>query len=171
MCGNFNRDVTLFGRQNDHQITPPQAKDRLWRAFTTSLELLYVPTNTTFSRQGGHNYTKNSLIDGFFIKTPNSNQFISTTNQTTHLNFDHLPIHLHIPPNTFIAKDPPPIPEPPPCIFNPIPQENLTEFHTLFFEQHSHQIDELTQLLEHNQLSHEQWQLPCHSFTTHRQHL
>ena len=165
LCGDFNRDVALIGRQNDHQITPPQEEDHLWRAFTTSLELLYVPTNTKFSRQGGHNYTQNNLIDGFYIKTTNNNHYISTTNQTAHLNSDHLPIHLQIPPNTLIAKHPLTIPEPPPRILNPIPKQNLDAFHTLFFEQHSHHIDELTQLLEHSQLTNEQWQLACNSFT------
>ena len=98
LCGNFNRNIALIGRQNDLQITPPQMKDYIWRSFTTSLELSYVPINTTFSRQGGHNYIQNILIDGFFIKTPNNNQYTSTTNQHTHLNSDHLPIQLQNPP-------------------------------------------------------------------------
>ena len=144
LCGDFNRDVALIGRQNDTQLTPPQDEDHLWRTFTTSLDLTYVHTNTNFSRQGGHNYTQNSLIDGFFIKTNTNNHYISTTDQTTHLNSDHLPIHLHIPPNTLIAKDPITVPAPPPRILNPIPKDKLDAFHTLFFEQHSHQIDELT---------------------------
>jgi hypothetical protein len=166
MCGDFNRDIALIGRQNDHQITPPQAEAHIWRAFTTSLELHYVPTNTNFSRQGGHNYTQNSLIDGFFIKSPNNNHYSSTTNKTTHLNSDHLPIHLIIPPNTLIAKDPLTPSTPPPCILNPIPKANLEKFHTIFFEQHFNQIDELTQLLSNNQLTPIQWQLVCNLFTT-----
>ena len=58
LCGDFNRDVALIGRQNDTQLTPPQDEDHLWRTFTTSLDLTYVHTNTNFSRQGGHNYTQ-----------------------------------------------------------------------------------------------------------------
>ena len=127
--------------------------------------LILCPYEYQFLRQGGHNYTQNSLIDGFFIKTNTNNQYISTTNQTTHLNSDHLSIHLHIPPNTLIAKDPITIPVPQPRILNPIPKKKLDAFHTLFFEQHSHQMDELTQLLEHNRLTHTQWQLACNSFT------
>ena len=166
VCRDFDRDIALIGRQNDHHITPPQVEDHLWRTFTTSLKLLYILTNTQYSRQGGHNYSQNSLIDGFFIKIPNNHQYISHTNQTTHLNSDYLPIHLQIPPNTLIAKDPIPTSEPPPRILNPIPKEKLDVFHTIFFEQHSHQIDELTQLLQNNQLTHDQWQLACNSFTT-----
>ena len=153
LCGDFNRDIALIGRQNDQQTTPPQTEDHFWRTFTTGLDLSYVPTNTKFSRQGGNNYTQNSLIDGFFIKTPNNDLYTSITNQNIHLNSDHLPIHLQIPPNTLIAKTPTIISEPPPRILNPIPKEKLEEFRTNFFEIYSNQIEELTQLLQNNQLS------------------
>ena len=144
LCGDFNRDIALIGRQNDLQTTPPQPEDHMWRSFTTNLDLSYISTNTKCSRQGGQNYTQNSLIDGFFIKTPNNNQYTSTTNQNIQLNSDHFPIHLHIPPNALIAKDPLTTSEPPPRILNPIPKENLDEFRTIFFERNSNQIDELT---------------------------
>lgn len=126
LCGDLNRDIVLIGRQNDQQITPPQTEDYLWRLFTTGLELSYVPTNTTFSRQGGRNYTQNSLIDGFSIKTLNNNHYTATTNQNTHLNSDHLPIQLQIPPNTLFAKEPLVNPVPPPIILHPIPKEKIT---------------------------------------------
>ena len=166
ICGDFNRDVALIGRQNDQQTTPPQLEDYLWRSFITELELSYIPTNTTFSRQGGHNYTQNSLIYGIYIKTPHNQQFTSTTIQTTHLNSDHLPIQLRIPPNTLIAKEPIIPSDPPPRILNPIPEENLENFHTQFFENNSDQIDELIQLLKNNHLSNEQWQIACDSFNS-----
>ena len=156
LCGDFNRDITLIGRQDDQQTTPPQTEDHNWRAFTTALELSYVPTNTTFSRQGGHNYTQNSLIDGFFIKTPQNQQYTSTTNQNIQLNSDHLPIQLHISINTLIATSPTTNSEPPPRILNPIPQEKLENFHTKFFENNSNQIDELIHLLKNNHLTNEQ---------------
>ena len=156
LCGDFNRDVALIGRQNDQQTTPPQPEDYLWRSFITGLELSYIPTNITFSRQGGHNYTQNSLIDGFHIKTSHNQQLTSTTIQTTHLNSDHLHIQLRIPPNTLIAKEPITPSDPPPRILNPIPKENLDYFHTQFFENNSDQIDELIQLLKNNHLSSEQ---------------
>ena len=156
LCGDFNRDIALIGRQNDQQTTPPQLEDHLWRSFTTGLDLSYVPTNIKFSRQGGNNYTQNSLIDGFFIKTPNNNQYTSITNQNINLNSDHLPIYLQIPPNTLIARTPITTSEPTPRILNPIPKQNLEAFRTKFFETHSNQIEELTQLLQNNQLTNEQ---------------
>ena len=141
-------------------------KDHLWRSFTTGLDLSYIPTNIIFSRQEGNNYTQNNLINGFFIKTSNNNQYTSTTNQNIHLNSNHLPIHLQIPLNILIAKAPIATSEPPPRIFNPIPKEKLEIFHTIFFETHSNQIDELIQLLQINQLTSEQWQLACTTFNT-----
>ena len=72
-----------------------------------------------FSKQRGHNYTRNNLIIGFFIKTPNNNQYTSTTNKNINVNSDHLPIQLHIMPNTLIAKTPSPIPKSYPRILNP----------------------------------------------------
>jgi exonuclease III len=65
LCGDFNRDIALIGRQNEHNTTPPQVEDREWRAFTDSLHLTYIPTNSLYSRQGGPNYTHTSLIDGY----------------------------------------------------------------------------------------------------------
>ena len=166
LYGDFNRDIALIDRQNDQQTTPPQIEDYLWQSFTTDLELSYVPTNTEdkFTRQGRHNYTQNNFIDGFFIKTPNNNQYTSSPNPNIHLNSGHLSIQLQIPPNMLIAKTPPTTSEPPPRIFNLIPKKKLEEFHTNFFERHSNQIDELTQLLKNNQLTCEQWQLACNSF-------
>lgn len=79
-----------------------------------------------FSKQGGHNYTQNNLIDGFFI----------------------------IPPTILLARPPTPPPPPPsdptPRIFNPIPKKYLETFHTQFFEAKLTSINELTQLLENN---------------------
>ena len=131
----LNRDIALIDRQNDLQTTPPQPEDHMWRSFTTGLELSYIPTNTKFSRQGGHNYTQNSLIDGFFIKTPNNNQYTSTTNQNIQLNSDHLPIHLQILPNIFIAKDPLTTSEPPPRILNPYQRRTSTNSTQIFLKE------------------------------------
>ena len=156
LCGDFNMNIALIGRQNDLQTTPPQTEDYLWRSFTTGLELSYVPTNIIFSKQGGYNYTQNNLIDGFFIKISNNNHYTSTTNQNTQLNSDHLPIQLKSFPNTLIAKSPLITSEPPPRIFNPIPKEKIKNFHIKFFESNSNHIDELILLLQHNHLTDEQ---------------
>ena len=80
LCGDFNRDIALRGRQNNNITTPPQEEDYQWKNFTTSLNLEYIPTNTSISRQGGYNYTSTSLIDGFYIHSPDNTKFISTTN-------------------------------------------------------------------------------------------
>ena len=103
-CGDFNRDIALMGRQNNNTNSPPQEDNFQWNNFTTSLNLEYIPTNTSFSRQGGYNYTSTSLIDGFYINSPDNSQFISTTNTNMNLNSDHYPVTLHIPHNTLIAR-------------------------------------------------------------------
>jgi hypothetical protein len=167
ICGNFNRDIALRGRQNDQQISPPQDKDYQWRSFMDNLDLTYLTTNTTFPRKGGNNYTHNSLIDGFFIKTPNNNQYTSTINQNMELNSDHMPVQLHIPPNTLIAETPSSRSEPLPRTLNPIPKENLKKFHTQFSEANSNQIDDLTQLPKNYvNLTIKQWQMACTSLET-----
>jgi hypothetical protein len=37
ICGDFNCDIALRGRQNDQQITPSQDKDYQWRLFMDNL--------------------------------------------------------------------------------------------------------------------------------------
>ena len=108
LCGDFNRDIAMIGRQNDNFNTPPQEEDFQWRIFTTSLNLEYVPTNTIFSRQGGNNYTSTNLIDGFYINSPDNSRYSSTTYTHIDLNSDHYPITLHIPHNTLLARTIPP---------------------------------------------------------------
>ena len=57
MCGDFNRDIALIERQDEQRFTPPQEEDILWNTYAESLFLTYIPTNTNYSRQGGHKYT------------------------------------------------------------------------------------------------------------------
>jgi hypothetical protein len=108
LLGDFNRDIALIGRQNGTTITAPTQQDLDWKQFTNSLHLIYIPTNTDYSYQGGYNYTSTSLIDGFYIKTqlnpPNTTTFLSTTILNLKQNSDHYPINLYIPPNNIIAK-------------------------------------------------------------------
>jgi hypothetical protein len=68
LCGDFNRDIVLIGRHHDNEFTPLQDQDHTWKDFTNNLQLTYIPTNTSFTRQGGANYTYTSLLDGFYIK-------------------------------------------------------------------------------------------------------
>ena len=162
LCGDFNRDIALIGIQNNHNNTPPQVEDIQWKNFTTTLNLEYIPTNTNISRQGGYNYTSTSLIDGFYINSPNNNRFSCTTNTTMNLNSDHYPVTLHIPQNTLIARPPPPVNNTQTRILNPIPPENLENFNIEFFEANSIQINALTSLLEnHNHLTPDQWKEAC----------
>ena len=125
LCGDFNRDIALIGRQNEQRLTPPQEEDLAWNIYVESLFLTYIPTNTNYSRQGGHNYTHTSLIDGFYTNTQNSNIYTSTTLVDSNLNSDHLPITLHIPPNKLLARQPPPPTTRTTRIMNPIPQDHI----------------------------------------------
>ena len=128
LCGDFNRDIALIGRKNNNTNTPPQEEDIQWKNFTTSLNFEYIPTNTNFSRQDGYNYTSTSLIDGFYINSPDNNRFTSTTNINMTLNSDHYPVTLHIPQNTLIARPPPLVTTNQTKMLNPIPPENLYKF-------------------------------------------
>ena len=102
-----------------------------------------------------------SLIDGFFIKTPNHITYTSTTLVETNLNSDHTPIILHIPPNKLIARQPTlPITRTT-RIMNPIPQENIEKFKTKFFEENAIQLNNITTLLVLDQLTQNQWQSAC----------
>ena len=162
LCGDFNRDIALTGRQNYNNNTPPQEEDIQWKTFTTTLNLEYIPTNNNFSRQGGFNNTSTSLIDGFYINSPDNNKFTSTTNTNMNLNSDHYPVTLHIPQNILIGRPPPPANTAPTRILNPIPPENLENFNLKFFEENSTQLNELTNLLEnHNHLTSDQWKEAC----------
>jgi hypothetical protein len=128
LCGEFNRDIALTRRQNNNSNTPPQEKNIQWKNFTTTLNLEYIPTNTNISRQEGYNYTSTSLIDGFYINSPDNSRFTSTTNTNMNLNSDHYPVSLHIPQNILIGRPPPPTNTTPTRIVNPIPLENLENF-------------------------------------------
>ena len=162
LCGDFNRDIALTGRKNYNNITLPQEEDIQWKNFTTTLNLEYIPTNSNISRQRGYNYTSTSLIDGFYINSPNNNRFTSTTITDMNLNSDHYPVTLHIPQNILIARSPPPANTTPIRILNSIPPENLENFNIEFFEVNSAQLNELTNLLEnHNHLALDQWQEAC----------
>ena len=125
LCGDFNKDIALIGRQNDYIKTPPQVADTKWRTFTGNLQLTSIHTNSLYFRQGGQNYNQTSLIDEYYIKTPNNNLYTSTTNNDHNLNSDHSPVTLHIPPNTPLARCLPPTTVKPPRILNPIPQINI----------------------------------------------
>ena len=160
MC-RFQQRHCTYWTQKRTQIYPPQEEDLNWRTYTESLLLTYIPIDTNYSRQSGHNYMQTSLIDGFFIKAHNPTTYISTTFVESNLNSDHLSIILHVPPNKLIARQPPPPITRTTRIMNPIPQENLEKFKTKFFEENAIQLYNITNLLSLDQLTHNQWQLTC----------
>jgi len=106
LCGDFNRDIALIGRQPGNQNTPPQTIDLQWHQFTKNLNFNYVHTDIPYSRQGGYNYNDWSLIDRFYIRTTNHMQLTSTKNKDIILNSNHSPIQLHIPNNILIGQTP-----------------------------------------------------------------
>ena len=161
ICGDFNRDIVLIGRQNEYITTPPQAEDIEWRTFMNNMQLAYIPTNSPYSRQGGQNYNQTSLIDGYYIKTSNNALYTSTTNNDHNLNSDHSPVTLHIPPNTLLARCIPPATDKPPRILNPIPQMNIEKFKTKFFGENALQMNELTNTLSNEHITEDQWQSSC----------
>jgi hypothetical protein len=167
MLRDFNRDIALIGRQHNTTRTAPIQQDLDWKQFTNSLYLQYIPTDTTYSHQGGNNYTSTSLIEGFYTKIqqnpPNMPTFTSKTILNQKQNSDHYPICLDIPPNYIISKKHAPAPNNnKPKILNPIPSENINMFCIKFSEKNSTQIQQITNTLKNNiTLSQIQWQQVC----------
>ena len=120
----------------------------------------YISTNTTYSRQGGHNYTNTSLLDGFYHKSPLTN-LIFYTLLNLQQKFDHFPLKLTLPLNTLLARPPRQTHQNLLRLLNPISKDKLDAFIQHFFTQHSLLIDELTTLLQPSHLSLAQWNNAC----------
>ena len=105
MCGDFNRDIGLIGHYFNDQFYPPSELDELWHTYTTANIFTYIPTDTTYTRQGGHNYINTSLIDGFYYKG-NLTHLTSHTLLNIHHNSNHFPIKLTLPPNILFSRPP-----------------------------------------------------------------
>lgn len=81
-----------------------------------------------------------------------SNQlYKSTTNIDHNLNSDLSPLTLHLLPNTLLARPISTKTDKLPRIQNPIPQDNIDEFKTTFFEENAIHINDLTTILLDNQ--------------------
>ena len=106
LCGDFNHDIALHGTQNKYTNTPPQDDNIQWKNFTLSLNLECIPTNTTFPRQGGYNYTSTSLVDGFY--SPDNNIYFSSTKNKHESKFRPLSSHSPHSHNTLLARTTPP---------------------------------------------------------------
>jgi hypothetical protein len=133
LCGNFNRDIALVGHMQGSNIILPQQQDHQWKLFTQNLGLTYIPTNTSYTRQGGLNYTHTSLLDGYYIKSPTHITYTSQTNTDFPHNSDHFPVSLFLPNNIILARPPPTPPLLNSRLLNPIPQKTLDLFNLTFF--------------------------------------
>jgi hypothetical protein len=167
LLGDFNRDITLIGKQNGTTNIAPTQQDLDWRQFTNSLHLKYIPTNTNYTFQGGYNYTSTSHIDGFYTKiqqnTTHTPTFTSRTILNLKQNSDHYPINLYIPSNNIISKAHSPTPNhDKPKILNPIPPKNINKFCTKFSKTNMILIHQLITILQENiKLPPNQWQYTC----------
>ena len=123
MCGDFNRDIALIGYYFNDQYYPPSELEKLWHTYTTTNNYTHISIDTTYTRQGGHNYTNTSLLDGFYYKEnlPNLTSHILSN---THHNSDHFRLKLTLSPNTLLSRPPQQTNNNSPRLLNPIPQEN-----------------------------------------------
>jgi hypothetical protein len=137
----LNRDISLSWKHHNNTLTTPQAKDVVWKTYSENLYFTYIPTTTSFTRQGGENYSHTSLIDAFYIHTTNNQLYTSTTETTLEPNSNHFPICLTTPENTLLVKTMPFQDTPKPQILNPIPPQNIENFNNYFLERNTIQID------------------------------
>ena len=161
LCGDFNRDIALIGQHNTHTFTLPLHIDHAWRHYINTLHLSYVPTNTTYTKQGGDCFTNSSLIDGFYLNTSTRHLFHSHTHTSSNLNSNHFPVYLSIPPNSLVARTPTTPLLQHARLLNPIPATNLEQFNTKFFETNSFQLTDLITLLQHKHFTEHQWFEVC----------
>ena len=102
--GDFKRDILLKGRSSNGITSPPNPHDHEWAHFTQRLGLKTINNQDIYTRQGGHNYTATSHIDGFYSNLPNHASLQSHTLTNLNQNSDHYPVHLQLAPNTIIIK-------------------------------------------------------------------
>ena len=155
--GDFNRDILLIGRSHNGTTSPPNPNDYEWARFTQSIGLNIIKNQATHTRQGGHNYTLTSLIDGFYSNHPHHNNLQSHTITNLNQNSDHYPVQLQLTPNSVIIKTKP-TPNPLPRITYPIPKANLQNLHTTFLDKQNLAIDTLTNILKQEKLTIPQWE-------------
>ena len=104
LADDFNRDILLKGRSSNGLISPPNPIDYEWAHFINTIGLNTVNNNNNFTRQGGHNYTSTSHIDGFYSNHHNLNQLQSHTITNLNQNSDHYLVQLQLQPNSIIIK-------------------------------------------------------------------
>jgi hypothetical protein len=130
LCGDFNKDNALLGQHTTNNFILSSRIDNKWRTYTNTLDLTYIPTNTTYTHQGWNCYTNTNFIDNFFLHSSNSHFYHSHTHITINFKSDHFQIYLYIPSNTLLSKPPIPPLTNTSYILNPIPLASLTQFNT-----------------------------------------
>ena len=157
LAGDFNRDILLKGRIYNGIPTTPNHNDQEWARFTQANNLNVVPNPKPLTRQGGHNYTSTSHIDGFYTNTSHTPNLISHTITNLNQNSDHYPVQLQLNPNSIIIKDHN-IPTNQPRITYPIPPKSLQTLQITFLEKQNLAIENLTKILQQDHLTHTQWE-------------
>ena len=162
-AGDFNRDILLQGRTSNSITTPPNMEDQEWARFTQNNGLKVIKNPICFTRQGGHNYTSTSHIDGFYTNTPNTTNLQSHTLTNLNKNSDHYPVILQLAPNTVVIKETT-TPTNTPRITYPIPPNNLQNLQTTFIDKQNLAIENLTQILQQYHLTITKWEDAQHKF-------
>lgn len=157
LAGDFNRDILLKGRTHQGIHTPPNPTDQEWAHFTQINDLKVVNNLWSLTRQGGHNYTSTSHIDGFYTNTPNTANLLSNTITNLNQNSDHYPVQLQLNPNSIVIKDHT-TPTNSPRITYPISPKNLQTLQTTFLEKQKLAIKNLTRTLQQDHLTPAQWE-------------
>lgn len=104
LVGDFNRSILLQGHTQDGTPQAPTHKDRKWACCMQTLTLRPIQNTKILSRQGGHNYSSTSLIDGFYTNTSNHTNLTCTTLLHQNQNSNHYPISLDLGLNTLVQK-------------------------------------------------------------------
>ena len=156
LAGDFNRDILLKGRSSNGMSSPPNPNDYEWARFTQNIGLHIINNQASHTRQGGHNYTHTSLIDGFYTNMPNHHTLISHTLTNLDQNSDHYPVQQQLATNSVIIKTTPTSNSNPRIIY-PISENSLQTLHTSFLEKQNLTITNLTNILKQDQLTPQQW--------------
>ena len=86
-------------------ITTSQNKiDHEWAQHTFNLGLHATYNQQNFSRQGGHNYTSTSHINGLYTNLHNHTTFKNNTLINDNQNSDQFPVYVRFHPNNIITK-------------------------------------------------------------------
>lgn len=104
LAGDFNRDILLQGHIHEGTLQTPNQEDKEWTQFLQNLDLHPIHNKENFSRQGGHNYTSSSLIDGFFTNLTQHTLLTCQTLINQNHNSDHYPVSINLDPLHLVRK-------------------------------------------------------------------